>query len=243
MNQRVEKTLELNKKTQEAWADIYSKLVSGGLPLDKPYEALQESSINEFNDRLTATFLLIDSLRSIEDGGAALVTPRLKAVDEMLNQIQQQCQSLLGLASGFPEGYSLNDSAGNLQVKVMSGGNAVNTWGLHAALPTVGKQQMALFDQMTLALRFRRFKGVGLFLEKSKELQSMARELSGLVNDSKPLAQELRELLDLAKSAAKQADSELQKSTGFREDLEEMIPLAQNKVEEIEAKSWHAQKK
>ncbi len=236
MHVRIEKTLGLNKKTQDSWLDVYSKILLGGLPLDKPYDVLQECSVGEVNERLIATFLLVDSLRSIEDAAAALVTPRLKAVDEMLNQILQQCQSLLSQAAEFSEGFSLNDPGGNLQLQVMVGGSAASSWGLHAALPTIGKQQMTLFDQMTLALRFRRYKGVGLFLEKSRELQLLAQELANLVSESKPLAKELMDLRDSAKIALEESESEQKKSTVFREELEEMVPIAQSKVDEIEAK-------
>ncbi|MEZ2741182.1 hypothetical protein ACBP93_00930 [Paenalcaligenes hominis] len=236
MHNRIEKTLELNKKTQDSWLEVYSKVQLGGLPLDKPYDVLQECSVREINERLIATFLLVDSLRSIEDAATSLVIPRLKSVDEMLNQIFQQCQSLLNQTAEFSEGFSLNDPGGNLQLQVMVGGSAVLSWGLHAALPTIGKQQMTLFDQMTLALRFRRYKGVGLFVEKSRELQLLAEELANLVRESKPLAKELMELRDSAKIALDESKSEQEKSTGFREELEEMVPNAQSKVDEIEAK-------
>lgn len=236
MHPRIEKTLEKNKEAQDAWHEVYSTLRSGEFPVEATYDVLQESSLAEFNERMLVTFLLVDSLRSIEEAAAALVVPRLKSIDEMLKKIIQQCKSLTSQTTGFTAGFTLNDVSSNLQPQAMVNGSAVGAWNLSAALPAIGTDQMSLFDKLTLALRFHRYKGVGLFVEKSRELQLMADELSKLLDSSRPLAKELEERLDTVVKLTQQCEEETEKSEGFRKELEEMVPTAQNKVEEIEAK-------
>lgn len=236
MHPRIERTLETNKEAQDAWHVVYSTLRSGEFPVEATYDALQESSLSEFNERMLVTFLLIDSLRSIEEASSALVVPRLKSIDELLKKIIQQCKSLTTQTAGFAAGFTLNDASSNLQPQAMVNGSAVGAWNLSVALPAIGTDQMALFDKLTLALRFHRYKGVGLFVEKSRELQLMADELSKLLDNSRPMAKELQERLDTVVKLTQQCEEETEKSEGFRKELEEMVPTAQNKVEEIEAK-------
>lgn len=239
MSTRVEETLQLGTVAREAWGAIFLSLNSAGLPLDKSYASLQDCTLKELDERLTATFTLLEGLQRIDDAAVSLVVPRLKAIANAIGQIKSNCTAALDQARGFPEGFSLNDASGNLQLQVMSGGAAKGVWNLDGSLSTVGSQQMALLDMLTLSLRFGRYKGAGFFQQTAKELRELADELKILLEESNPRAVNIASALETAQTTAASIAAEAKTALEKQGEIAALVPEAQTKVNEIEAKLAH----
>lgn len=235
MHSHIEQTLQLAQSAQKSWDELFSLLRDSGLNLDRSYPSLHRSSLNELNERLAATFLLADGLRSIEDGGVVLLRPRLPSIEGPLSQIHQQADAALVQLRTFADA-TLSDPSGNLTVQVARGGSVVTNWTLSGHLDSIAAQQTALLDQLTLGLRFGRYKGVGLFQERARELQDMAAELGKLLAESRPLAAELEQALADAKNRVEHAQEQAEAAEGHKDQAASVATAAQQSLVEIDAK-------
>ncbi|WP_368649260.1 hypothetical protein [Castellaniella ginsengisoli] len=236
MNIKIENTLQAGTAARDAWGEVFLKLSSGEIPLDKPYDILQDCTLQELDERMTATFALIEGLRRIDEGAISLVLPRLKNIDKSIGQIKTTCESALNTAKTFPDDFTLNDPSGNLQLQVVSGGAAVATWELNGLLPTVGSQQMALLDPLTLSLRFGRYRGASFFQQTATELRALADELKGLVEESSPRADSIEKALETVRASMAAIASEEEGAVEKNKEIAVLVQESQTKVDEIDAK-------
>lgn len=235
MHPNIEKVLETAKTSQDCWDDLFATIRTGGLPLDRAYASLQGSTINELNERMAAVFLMLASLGNVEESGVTLLIPRIPNIVGPLTQILTQCQQALAQFKSYPDA-TFSDPGGNMNIHAIRGGSAVTNWAANSYFDVIAAQQMMLVDQLTLALRFGRYKGVGLFQERARELQGMSAQLAELVAKSKPLLAELEETLITAKETVKEGETELETSQEHRQQIVAMLPLAQKSGDEIDAK-------
>lgn len=84
----------------------------------------------------------------------------------------------------------------------------VTNWPLSSHLDPISAQQTVLLDQLTLGLRFGRYKGVGIFQERARELQSMGAALTELLADSKTMSDEIKSVLSEVRTVAEQTKAE-----------------------------------
>ena len=235
MHPKIEQVLETAKNAQDSWDELFAAIRTGGLPLDRAYASLQSSTINELNERMAAVFLMLTSLGNVEEGSASLLVPRTPNIVGPLNEIFTQSQQVLAQFKAYPDA-TFSDPAGNMNIHVLRGGSAVTTWAASSHFDVIAAQQMIVLDQLTLALRFGRYKGIGLFQERARELQTMSAEIASLVAKSKPLLTELEEVLASTKEKTKEAESELETSQEHRQQIVALLPLAQKSGDEIDAK-------
>lgn len=235
MNDKIEQTLQKASAAQKTWDELFDLMTNSGLQMERAYSSLSGSSLDEMNARLSATFVLAESLRNIDDSGAILVVPRLAAIDGPLNQIQQQATGALGQFKAYPDA-TFNDPGGNLSVQIMRGGSVVTNWGLASHLDSISGHQMALLDQLTLSLRFGRYKGAGLFQERAREMQVMSTEFAALLSTGKSSIAEITELLNSATKILEQCERAQETSTEHKDEIVALAGAAQKASNEIEAK-------
>ncbi|MFG6446637.1 hypothetical protein ACG0Z6_00120 [Roseateles sp. BYS180W] len=235
MNSRIEKTLLLVQQAQKAWDELYALMRDSGLLMDRSYASLQRSSIDELNERLAATFLLADGLRNIEDSAVTLLAARLPSIEGPLSQIHQHADVALSQLRSFADA-TLSDPSGNLTVQVMRGGSVYTNWFLGGNLDPIAAQQTVLLDQLTLGLRFGRYKGVGLFQERARELQTMAAELAKLLEQSRSIVTAVHASRAAADTVLQQAQSDVDAVRVSREQVNSAALESQQALEEIRAK-------
>lgn len=235
MNSRIEETLHLAQAAHKSWDELFTLMQVANLALDRRHTSLHHSTINELNERLAATFLLADGLRSVEDGGVSLLLPRLPFIDASLLQIRQSADGAVTQLQSFGD-VSLNDAAGNLTVQVVRGGSPITNWSLAGHLDPISAQQTVLLDQLTLGLRFGRYKGVGLFQERAKELQEMAAELGKLLEQSRPIVESLNDALVDAKGVVHSAQVDAHSVEEYKTQTAAASLAVQQSTAEVEAK-------
>lgn len=238
MNDKIEQTLQKASSAQKAWDELFDLMANSGLQMERAYSSLSGSSLDELNARLNATFVLAESLRNIDDNGAILVAPRLAAIDGPLTQIQQQATGALGQFKTYQDA-TFNDPNGNLNVQISRAGSVVTNWSLATHLDSISGQQMVLLDQLTLSLRFGRYKGAGLFQERAREMQVMSAELASLLTTGKASIAEINELLSSATEILELCEKAQETSTEHRDEIVTLAGAAQKSSNEIEAKLTH----
>lgn len=238
MNEKIEQTLQKASSAQKTWDELFDFMANSGLQMDRAYPSLSGSSLNELNARLNATFVLAESLRNIDDSGAILVVPRLAAIDGPLNQIQQQATGALSQFKAYP-GATFNDPSGNLSVQIVRGGSVVTNWALASHLDSISGHQMALLDQLTLSLRFGRYKGAGLFQERAREMQVMSAEFASLLTAGKVAIDEIKEILNSATEILGQCERSRETSAEHKDEIVVLAGAAQKAANEVEAKLTH----
>lgn len=235
MHPKIEHTLQIGQQAQKSWDTLFSLMKDSGLPMDHSYASLHRSTLHELNERMTATFLLLDSLRSVDDSGVTLLAPRLQNIEGPLSQIQQQAEGALAQFRAYPDA-TFGDPSGNLTVQIVRGGSVLTNWNLGSHLDPIGAQQTVLLDQLTLGLRFGRYKGVGIFQERARELQSMGAALAELLADSKSMSAEIGVVLKEVRTAAEQARAEAEAALEQKGQAATHTSGAQQALGEIEAK-------
>ncbi len=235
MNHKIEQTLQRASSAQNSWDELFHLMANSGLQMEKSYPSLAGSSLNELNARMNATLVLADSLRNIDDSGAVLVVPRLAAIDGPLNQIRQQAKAALDQFQAYQDA-TFNDPSGALNVQVVRAGSVVTNWNLASQLDVISGQQMALLDQLTLSLRFGRYKGAGLFQERAREMQAISAELALLLSSVKASITELNQLLDSAAEILNQCEDSEKTASQQKSEILALAGAAQLASNEIEAK-------
>lgn len=235
MNHRIEQTLQRASSAQKAWDELFHLMANSGLQMEKSYPSLAGSSLNELNARVNATLVLAESLRNIDDSGAILVAPRVASIDGPLNQIQQQAKAGLSQFQAYQDA-TFSDPGGALNVQVVRAGSVVANWDLASQLDIISGQQMALLDQLTLSLRFGRYKGAGLFQERAREMQAISAELASLLFSGKASVVELSELLESATAILEQCENSEKTSSQQKSEILALAGAAQAASNEIEAK-------
>lgn len=235
MHPKIEQTLQVGQQAQKSWDALFALMKDSGLPLDRSYASLHRSTINELNERMTSTFLLLDSLRNVEDSGVTLLTPRLQNIEGPLSQIHQQAEGALNQFRTYPDA-TFGDPSGNLTVQISRGGSVVTNWPLSSHLDPISAQQTVLLDQLTLGLRFGRYKGVGIFQERARELQSMEAALTELLADSKTMSDEIKSVLSEVRTVSEQTKAEAEAAAEQKGHAGTHASNAQQALGEIEAK-------
>lgn len=235
MNHKIEQTLQRASAAQKSWDELFQLMANSGLQMEKSYPSLAGSSLNELNARMNATLVLADSLRNVDDSGATLVAPRLVAIDGPLNQIQQQAKAALEQFQAYQDA-TFSDPSGALNVQVVRAGSVITNWNLASQLDVISGQQMALLDQLTLSLRFGRYKGAGLFQERAREMQAISAELASLLSTGKASLAELNQLLESATEILEQCKDSEKTSSQQKSEILALAAAAQAASNEIEAK-------
>ena len=235
MHERLENTVALVEKSKISWDLAYGRIFSSGLALDRPYTALLGSTLDELNGRLNSTFLLADELRSVDDGGTALLLPRLLNINGPLTQIAQHSDSIVSLFQSYLDA-TYADPAANLQLQVLRAGTAVASMSLSPALDSISAQQTALVDQLTLGLRFGRSRGSGLFQQRAKDLQLSGVELEKVLVESRSSSEELGRVLQGAKTSGDQLTAQLAAASESRTKIDATFGEVKTVATEIELK-------
>lgn len=235
MHPRIEQVLHLGQETHSKWDALFGTLRDSGLSLDRNYPTLQECSFNELNERLLATLAMLSALRNIDEGGTSLLLPRIQPLTSSLNQIGQHAESVSSSFAGY-QGSTFTDNSGNLSIQVNSAGSVITTFSIASAMEGISSAQMVLADQLTIGLRFGRFKGAGLFQETAKELQNIAKQMAELLDAAKEKEEELnglnRRLVGL-ETASIQRLADIDK---VKDASQASNTTAQQQIAEIEAK-------
>jgi hypothetical protein len=238
MKEKIENALQRSAAAQKAWDELYALMANSGLQMERSYPSIQGSTLEELNSRLNATFVLAESLRSIDDNGAVLVSPRLPSITGALTQIEQNANGAIGQLRAYNDA-TFSDPSGNLTVQISRGGSVVTNLNLANYLDVIAGQQMALLDVLTLALRFGRYKGAGLFQERARELQVMSAELASMLENGRKALADLKETLESADAILVECTSVQENCADHRNQVVAMLPEAQRAANEIEAKLSH----
>lgn len=238
MNERIAQTLDKADVAQKSWNELYSHVSMSGLQVERSYPAIQSSTLKELNDRLNSTFVIAESLRSLDDSAAILVCPRLASIDGPFTQIQQQAEAALAQIRQYPDA-TMEDPSVNLNVRVLRGGSVVTNLNLGPQFELIAGQQMVVLDQLTLALRFGRYKGIGLFHERAREMQGMSAELTLLLEEGKSAISQLKELMKAAQTSSDQCSEAEEVALEHKDQVLALVPETQRAMNEIESKLAH----
>jgi len=220
---------------QHAWNAAFSALAASGIPLDRVYPSLHQSSLGDLNARLNATFAFAEGLGSLDEGAAVLLRPRLPQIDASTATIKSQSEAVVAALSGYTDA-SVSDPSGTLQFQFTRGGTVAANVGFNVYLDQVSGQQSVLMDQLTLALRFGRYKGHGLFQERARELQTIADELRRLLDKCTSTSADVDAALQVATSAASSASAEQKAAEAQHQSAVQAVAGAQKAAAEIDAK-------
>ncbi|WP_438980098.1 hypothetical protein [Polynucleobacter sp.] len=229
MKQKIEAFLTELQNTQLKWDLAYIAATNISLPVETIYPRLGDCSIKELNTRVLMTFEIAGAIKNIEEDAQTLLLPRLSNLIKFLQSISTNSDQIAGHLTQS-EGASVVDSSGNLSaVQIVVNGSPISTVDLGSPLDAISASQLGLLDQSTLALRFGRYSGSGLFVKRSEEMQSVLSRANELLDKSQ------EQFLALQKTTSSIDEEGLKINAEFKIISEKGVEVEQIKNQVISA--------
>ncbi|CAM5778022.1 hypothetical protein ACFOHU_12295 [Ottowia pentelensis] len=211
MHSQIEPLVVEAQELSHRWFALVQRWSTSELPDSTPYARLCGATFQELSLRVISTLELVATLGSVDTAGQVMFLPKVNSAKQQLNAARTSVEQILTELNSNPDAKfkDTNNNLDNLQGFIND--SHVVTVNAGTQLEQISNNMSALFDIVSIGLKFGKVKGLSLYQQYGRQLEKLS-DLAGKT------CSEIAKLHDTVEALRVKADEAAERASSGAEE-------------------------